>query len=210
MRAGTPLAVLFDFGGVIWNMRWDVARALEDEHALPRGSILETLYRCDAWQEVERGRGDREAWLAAAHGELERRAGRALPPIHEQWRAAGGPIAENVALIRSLRPSYRLGVLSNADRTLRSRLGDGLGIAGLFDDIVCSAEVGCAKPEPEIYGLACRRLGVAPETCVFVDDHAPNVEAARALGMRGVLYRVDRGDDLRVLLAGAGVGVRRE
>lgn len=210
MGAGTPLAVLFDFGGVIWNMRWDVARALEDEHGLPRGSIFETLYRCDAWQEVERGRGDREAWLASAHGELERLAGRALPPIHEQWRAAGVPIAENVALIRSLRPSYRLGVLSNADRTLRSRLGDGLGIAGLFDDIVCSAEVGCAKPEPEIYGLACRRLGVAPEACVFVDDHAPNVEAARALGMRGVLYRVDRGDDLRVLLAGVGVAVRWE
>jgi putative hydrolase of the HAD superfamily len=193
-------AVLFDFGGVIWNMRWDVCRTLESEHGLPRGSIFETLYRSDAWADVERGRGDREAWVAAAHAELERRAGRSLPALHEQWRAAGEPIAENLALIRALRPRYRVGVLSNADGTLRARLGEGLGILDLFDDVVCSAEVGCAKPEPEIYALACQRLGVAPAACVFVDDHGPNVEAAESLGMRGILFRIDRGDDLRVQL----------
>jgi putative hydrolase of the HAD superfamily len=70
---------------------------------------------------------------------------------------------------------------------------------------VCSAEVGWAKPEAEIYALACRRLGVPASACVFVDDHEPNVQAADAAGMRGVLYRVDRGDDLRRLLAAVGV-----
>jgi putative hydrolase of the HAD superfamily len=98
--------------------------------------------------------------------------------------------------------------VSNADITLRARLSDGLGIVDLFDDVVCSAEVGWAKPEAEIYALACRRLDVPPTTCVFVDDHAPNVEAAEAAGMRGVLYRVDRGDDLGVLLAAVGVVAR--
>jgi putative hydrolase of the HAD superfamily len=205
MASGPVRAVVFDYGGVIWNMRWDVGRALEIEHGLPRGAIFESLYRCDAWSDVERGRGDRDAWMATAHAELERRAGRPLPPLHEQWRAAGEPIAENVALIRALRPRYRLGVLSNADLTLRARLADGLGIIDLFDDVVCSAEVGCAKPEPEIYALACQRLGVPPGACVFVDDHAPNVEAATALGMRGIVYRIDRGDDLRGQLAAAGI-----
>ena len=56
-------AILLDFGGVVWNMRWDVGRALEAEHGLPPGSIFDTLYRCEAWQQVERGRGDREAWF---------------------------------------------------------------------------------------------------------------------------------------------------
>jgi putative hydrolase of the HAD superfamily len=198
-------AVLFDFGGVIWNMRWDVCRALETTHRLPDGSLFATLYRCPAWQEVERGRGDREAWRAGARAALEAAAGRVLPPLHDEWRAAQGPIDENLALIRALRPPYRLGVLSNADSTLRSRLAAIPGVVDLFDDIVCSAEVGLAKPEPAIYALACERLGVAPGTAVFVDDAEVNVRAAEGAGLRGVLYRVDRGDDLRAQLAALGI-----
>lgn len=203
-----PRGVLLDFGGVIWDMRWDVARALEEAHGLPRGAIFKTLYGSPVWREVECGRGDREAWLAGAHADLQAQAGRALPPLHAEWRGAGGPIHRNIELIRALRPPYRLAVVSNADITLRSRLSDGLGIAGLFDEIVCSAEVGCAKPDAAIYGLACRRLGLPAEACVFVDDNEPNVRAAEALGIRGVLYRVDRGDDLRAQLIAVGVQPR--
>jgi putative hydrolase of the HAD superfamily len=200
-----PQAVLLDFGGVLWDMRWDVARALEARYALAAGTLFETLYRIDAWREVERGRGEPEAWLAAAHAALVERAGRPLPPLHRWWRQAQRPLEPNIALARRLRGRVRLGVVSNADRTLRSRLAHGLGILHLFDVLVCSAEVGMAKPEPGIYTLAAARLGVRPEACVFVDDHDPNVRAARAVGMTGILYRVDRGDDLERLLAGAGV-----
>jgi putative hydrolase of the HAD superfamily len=131
-------------------------------------------------------------------------AGRSLPAVHERWRQAGRPITPNVQLVRRLRGAYRVSVLSNADDTLRARLA-GLGILDLFDDVVCSAEVGCAKPDPEIYALACRRLGHPPAACVFVDDHEPNVQAAEAAGLRGLLYRLDRGDDLARRLAEAGV-----
>jgi putative hydrolase of the HAD superfamily len=205
VTAPASRAVLLDFGGVLWNMRWDIARQLEAAHGLPEGALFETLYRTDRWRAVERGRGDREAWLAGAHATLERLAGRALPPLHAEWRRQQAPIAENIELARALRPAWRLAVVSNSDRTLRTRLSDGLGIIDLFDDVVCSAEVGWAKPEAGIYALACRRLGVSPSACVFVDDHEPNVQAADAAGMRGVLYRIDRGDDLRRLLAAVGV-----
>lgn len=205
--ATPPGAVIFDFGGVIWNMGWDAARALEAEHGLPQGSLRATLYGGDAWFLLERGRGDRNAWLAGAHRALEQVAGRPLPPLHAQWRATQRPIAENIALIRVLRPRHRTAILSNSDTTLRERLGTVLGITGLFDDIVCSAEIGLVKPEPEIYALACARLGLPPGACVFVDDHEPNVAAAAGAGLRAILYRVDRGDDLRAQLATAGVGV---
>jgi putative hydrolase of the HAD superfamily len=199
--------VIFDFGGVIWNMRWDVCRRLETVHDLPHQSVFTTLYRSEAWHAMERGRGDREAWLAGAHAALEAQAGRPLPPVHTEWRAAGGLISENVALIRRLRPTYRLGVLSNADLTLRERLR-GEAIHDAFDDVVCSAEVGLAKPEPAIYALACARLGLPPADCVFVDDHEPNVRAAEAVGLRAIVYRVDRGDALSAQLRAAGVTPR--
>lgn len=63
------------------------------------------------------------------------------------------------------------------------------GWAELFDDVVISGEVGLRKPDPEIYRLAAQRLGLATGQCVFVDDLAPNIRGAVAVGMVGVRHR---------------------
>jgi HAD superfamily hydrolase (TIGR01509 family) len=185
-------------------MRWDVARELDRAHGLPRSSVFETLYRTEAWHGIERGVGDLTEWVEGAHRELERRAGRPLPRLHDEWRGAQTAIAANVGLVRRLRPRYKLSVLSNADMSLRARL-ERDGIHALFDDVVISAEVGMAKPDPAIFRLAIERLGLAPAECVFVDDWDANVEAAREVGMRGVIHRVDKGDDLSKQLLALGV-----
>ena len=208
MSRPEPAGIIFDFGGVLWNMRWDVCRDLESTHGLPDGAIVRTLYGSDAWRGVERGRGDLDAWREEAHRALEALAARALPRLHDLWRAAQAPIVENIALVRTLRPPYWLAILSNADRTLWERLRDRVAIHDLFDDIVCSAEVGIAKPEPGIYALASERLRLPPEACVFVDDHEPNVRAAEAAGLAAVLHRIDRGDDLRAQFAAMGIRPR--
>ncbi len=205
MPPSSVRAVVFDFGGVLWDMRWDVARELDRAHGLPRSSVFETLYRSDTWRAIERGAGDPDAWRREAHRALEERAGRALPPLHEEWRKSQAAIESNVALVMALRPGYKVSILSNADASLRQRLEHEIGIHHLFDDIVCSAEVGMAKPEPAVFDLACGRLGLAPGECVFVDDYEPNVKAAQDVGMQGVLFRIDRGDDLRAQLAALGV-----
>ena len=171
--------------------------------------MFETLYRSETWRDVERGRGDREAWLEGAHRALEERAGRPLPRLHEEWRKAQVAIEPNLELVRTLRARYKLSVLSNADISLRRRLESDIGINHLFDDIVVSAEVGMAKPEPAVFRLAAERLGFAPQDCVLVDDWDTNVEAARAVGMHAVLYRVDKGDDLSAQLEALGVAPRR-
>jgi putative hydrolase of the HAD superfamily len=196
--------LLFDYGGVIHDMRWDVARELEAAHGLPRQAVVETLYRTETWKAMQCGRGDRQAWLDEAHALLEARAGRALPRLHDAWRAAQGPIAVNVALIGSLRPAYRTAILSNADASLPGRLR-ALGLHDLCETVVCSADVGIAKPDPAIYRLAAARLTLAPEACLFVDDSDENVEAARQVGMTAIHHRVDLGDDLAAQLADTGV-----
>ena len=206
MAPATSLrAVIFDFGGVLWDMRWDVARELDRRHGLPKSSVFETLYRSPLWSDIERGGGDPAAWVEDAHRELERRAGRSLPRLHEEWRKSQAVIDANIQVVTALRPRYRCSILSNADRSLRARLEGELALHGLFDDIVVSAEVGMAKPEPEIFRLAADRLGLPPRACVFVDDWDQNVDAARDIGMAAVLHRADRGHDLRAQLAALGV-----
>ncbi|XP_038055444.1 bifunctional epoxide hydrolase 2-like isoform X2 [Patiria miniata] len=53
----------------------------------------------------------------------------------------------------------------------------------IFDDIIESCRVGMRKPDPEIYKLACRRMGVQPKEAFFVDDIKANVGNAEAVGL---------------------------
>ena len=197
--------VIFDFGGVINNMRWDVARELEEKHSLERSSIVRALYDNDAWRLAQIGKADPADYREAGHRRLEEAAGTSLPPLHQQWRDSWALIDENIALIRDLRSGYRLAILSNADKNLVGRLRDGLGIFDLFDTVVCSADVGVAKPDHRIYELTAERLDLPPADCVFIDDAEGNVEAAREVGMSAVHYRVHQGDSLPALLADLGV-----
>jgi putative hydrolase of the HAD superfamily len=77
----------------------------------------------------------------------------------------------------------KIGLLSNADR-----LGAG-DWAQVFDAVVLSGEEGFGKPDPRIYRIAAQRLGLPPESCVFVDDLAGNVRGAAAVGMVGVHHQ---------------------
>ena len=52
--------------------------------------------------------------------------------------------------------------------------------------------VGLRKPDPRIYQLVCRELGVAPAEAVFLDDIGGNLKTARALGMTTI--KVDEPD----------------
>jgi putative hydrolase of the HAD superfamily len=197
--------IIFDFGGVIHNMRWDVARRLEEEHQLERSTLLRACYDSEEWKDIELGRGDREAWQSKIQARLDEAAGRPMPPLHVEWRESWHIIDENLALVRALRPPYRLAVLSNADITLEDRMRDGLNIHHLFDTVVCSAVVGMAKPDRAVYGLAAERLGLPPDECVFIDDFEHNVKAAQEVGMLGVHFRVHKGDDLAAQLKELGV-----
>lgn len=59
----------------------------------------------------------------------------------------------------------------------------------VFDAIVLSGREGVRKPEPDIFHLTARRVGVRPTASVFVDDIAANVDGARSIGMTGVVHR---------------------
>lgn len=55
-----------------------------------------------------------------------------------------------------------------------------------FSVMVCGDEVASAKPEPDVFLEAARRLGKAPAHCLVVEDSLWGVEAARRAGMAAV------------------------
>ncbi len=84
----------------------------------------------------------------------------------------------------------RSAVVSNWDVSLRGVLGE-IGLGGLVDDVVVSAEAGVAKPAPGIFELALRRLRCEARKALFVGDSPEtDIAGARSAGVRAVL--VDR------------------
>jgi len=66
------------------------------------------------------------------------------------------------------------------------RTTERLGLRGLFGAIVTGDDVVRRKPAPDVYLEAARRLGVAPERCVAIEDSANGMRSAKAAGMRVV------------------------
>lgn len=107
-----------------------------------------------------------------------------------------------VALVRELRPDFKIGLLSNVGRDLIRRLFTADELDDMFDAVVLSSEVGMTKPYPEIYELMAERLGVAPDECVMIDDMPGNIEGACLTGMEGVVFTTthETATQLHVLL----------
>lgn len=91
--------------------------------------------------------------------------------------------------IRSLRPRRRTALITNAWPDLRASIETEWAIADAFDEILISAEEGVAKPDPEIYLRALRRLEVSSPQVVMVDDLEENLAAARGLGMQTLRFQ---------------------
>ncbi len=88
---------------------------------------------------------------------------------------------------KNLKPRYKIGFLCNANvGVVEQRLSPEL--LSLFDDRIISAEVGLMKPDPRIYELASKRLGLKPEQLIFCDDKLMYTEAAAKLGMKPITY----------------------
>ena len=95
---------------------------------------------------------------------------------------------ENVETLNTLRAAgHRLALVSNADVIEISGWSDS-PLSGLFDAEFFSCQVGCAKPDREIYERCLQALDLQAEQCWFVGDGGSNeLEGARAIGLRTVL-----------------------
>ena len=86
------------------------------------------------------------------------------------------------------RPETTVAVISNTNDGHVHWLDEHVPELKVFDLVVMSNEVGMAKPDDAIYSLTLELIGLLPEQAIIIDDLSVNVEAARALGMAGVIH----------------------
>ena len=184
-------AVLCDIDNVIRHFDSTHLEALERAAGLAEGTTKKVAFSPEVDGPLMLGRITEQEWVESIAQGLA-----ALVEDEETAWSLGTALLESpfhadetvVALLRRARTRVPLVLVSNATTGLEADLA-AMGLTDLADDVVSSARVGLAKPDPRILELGAARAGVRPERCLFVDDSPENVEAAAALGMRAVHYR---------------------
>jgi epoxide hydrolase-like predicted phosphatase len=184
----TIKAVVFDIGGVLeitpdlgWTGAWEARLGLSP------GEIAERM--ADAWRDGGTGAITEADVHRAARDRLGLDDRQLTAFMADLWREyLGTANAELIEYAGRLRPRYRTGILSNSFVGAREREQAAYGFEELVDDIVYSHECGLSKPDPRSYALACERLSVGPAETIFIDDHRPNIDAARQFGLHAVRY----------------------
>ena len=83
----------------------------------------------------------------------------------------------------------KIGLGSSSVRPMAINVLTRFGIIDYFDALATGDEVEHAKPDPAIYLLAAKRLGVQPANCTVVEDAASGIRAAKAAGMKCIAVK---------------------
>ena len=182
-------AVIWDLGGVIVRTEDHTPRKqLAEELDISIEKLYHLVFSGPMGTQAQLGEiGQEELWENLRQ-ELSLEHDR-MPRVKELFFAGDEIDQALVETIRLMRPKFKIALLSNAWRDLRSYLENEWEIADIFDEMVISGEEGVMKPDPEIYQFAIDRLGVPPDACVFLDDFEHNIEGARACGMHGIHFQ---------------------
>lgn len=104
------------------------------------------------------------------------------------WCSLFSPMAGMEELLGELDGSLALGLLSDTDPLHWEHLTKTYSLLELFEHPTLSFQVEVMKPDPEIYLVAAKNVGVSPEQCLYIDDLQCNVEGARSVGMEGIRF----------------------
>jgi HAD superfamily hydrolase (TIGR01509 family) len=180
--AGAPEAVVFDLDGILLDSEsvWGEAKRQVTEEAGGH-------WRPDAIRDMM-GMSSVE-WSRYLHDHLD------VPIAPEEindavvermtalYRERLPLLPGGVEAVRSLAQRWPLAVASSSNRPVIDLVLELAGIAEAFAVTVSSEEVERGKPAPDVYQEAARRLGVASDRCVAIEDSANGILAGAAAGM---------------------------
>lgn len=181
-------AVFFDFGGVIQRTEYQSPRQrLAERFGMEYADIDNIVFNSPTAKQATVGELSVEKHWEAVAKRLKV-SKEEIAEVEREFFA--GDVADHSILeyLRSLRPRFITGLISNAwsdmrEYLVRQKMDDA------FDHLIISAEAGVAKPEAKIYHLALEQAKVQPGAAVFVDDVAANIAACEQVGMKGILFK---------------------
>ena len=185
-----PETIVFDLGGVLidWNPRYLFSKLISDPQKMEQFLTHVVSHDWNARFDEGQPFADGVKALSAQHPEHKDLIG----AYHLRWKEMlGQSIDGTVEILRGLanKKRYRLLALSNWSAETFHFARERFDFLNLFETILVSGEEKMIKPYAPFYQLLENRLNANLSGCVFIDDFQKNIDAARELGMRTVLFK---------------------
>ena len=181
-------AIIFDMGGVLLKTANSNPRnALAKRFGTTRAELESFTFSSDSSLRSEIGEiTDKEHWETVL-----RKFGQPINnylAIYDEYFCGDAIDEELMSYATSLKPKYRLGLLSNAWMNARPLLKVRFQFIEAFDVSLFSYEIGLRKPNPAIFKYMVGKMGVGAEEALFIDDIPANVEGAQIAGLQAIRY----------------------
>jgi 2-haloacid dehalogenase len=182
--------IVFDLGGVL--MDWSPYYLYCDKLGLDRQVVDRFL------EEVDFSGWNREQDRGLSFAESTRDLTTRFPKYRELIYAydehyldsLGGSVQPVVDILGKLKGAgYPLYVLSNWPAEKFYLIRPQYPFLEWFDGIVISGEEGLVKPDHDVFTLLLERFGRQADACLFIDDNASNIIAAKELGFQTIQFQ---------------------
>ena len=180
--------IIFDVGKVL--VEYDPDGMMKklgfDEETLQ--TVNQAVFQNELWNESDRGVLSPEELLEAFIANN--------PAYEKEIRQVIDAVGDTISLmpyavewVKGLKErGYHLYILSNYAKYTYEKTSHKMEFLPYMDGVVFSYRCKLIKPEKEIYEYICKTYELKPEESVFLDDRKDNVEAARNMGMHGIVF----------------------
>jgi putative hydrolase of the HAD superfamily len=183
-------AIIFDIGRVI--IRIDLRKAqigLAKGLAMTPDELWSAIEKDPRWKDWQEGRISARDW----HQNLSKRL--KIPLDFDQFCAVWNGILDPETILgddifQALAERYCMALLSNTDKIHVEHIESNYNFVKHFpkDRRIYSCTVGVSKPDPVIYREALKACKAKASEAIYIDDIEVNVEAARKLGLHGIVF----------------------
>lgn len=180
--------VIFDIGNVLMKFEWIPYIISMFDHETAR-IVSEAIWKDGLWNEFDRGVLTEEEIRSRMVGrapEYEKQIHMALDHVNQCMYKCEYAIPW-IQELKGL--GYQVLFLSNYSEFLQKANPEVLDFLPYVDGGLFSCDAKVIKPNRAIYEKICQKYQLKPEECLFVDDNKDNIEAAKAYGIRAILFK---------------------
>lgn len=179
--------ILFDWAGVLTTGKY--TQSILDELKQTKNILIEEIYHDfdNLVSEIMRGNLTFHDFVAKVNKDFNLDTD--MEQMKKVFNDAIHPNYATIEYVKALKPHYILAILSDNDAVTVSNLKNHHSeMLDLFDKKYFSFDLGCTKPDPQIFQKVIKDLRVQASECLFTDDKLKNVEGARKVGLNAIQF----------------------
>ena len=202
MNSTKDRAVVFDMDGVLFDTErlcMDMWAKVADARGL--SGMIQVGY-----DSIGRNENDTRALALAAFGadfDFEDFRAEVARLCHNYMQQQGIPVKKGVQELLDFlqEQGYRIALASSSSRQSVLRNLERAGFTAYFEEIISGDMVEHSKPRPDIYLLACEKLGVEPKAAYAIEDSPNGIRAAHGAGMKPIMVPdlIEADEEMKIL-----------